>query len=53
MEMLQIKKKENKLKLDIEINNTQIYIAKEIDLAMLMNNSIKYSDNYSKTLAIL
>ena len=51
--MLQVQKKENKLKLDISINNTQIYNAKEIDLAMLMNNSIKYSDNYSKALAIL
>ena len=32
-----------------EINNTQIDNAKDIDILMLMYNSIEYSDNYSKT----
>ena len=30
------------------INDTQIYIAKAIDIVMLMNGLIEYSDNYSK-----
>ena len=32
-----------------EINNTQIYNAKNIDIVMPMYNLIQYSDNYSKT----
>ena len=32
-----------------EINNTQVYNAKDIDIAMPMYNLIEYSDNYSKT----
>ena len=32
-----------------EINNTQIYNAKDIDIAMPMYNLIEYSDNYAKT----
>ena len=33
----------------IEINNTQVDNAKDIDVVMLMYNLIEYSDNYSKT----
>ena len=32
-----------------EINNTQIYNAKDIDIVMPMYNLIEYSDNYAKT----
>ena len=32
-----------------EINNTEIYNAKDIDIVMPMYNVIEYSDNYSKT----
>ena len=32
-----------------EINNTQIYNAKDIDVVMQMSNLIEYSINYSKT----
>ena len=32
-----------------EINNTQVDIAKEIDIVMPMYNLIEYSDNYAKT----
>ena len=32
-----------------EINNTQVYNAKDIDIVMPMYNLIEYSDNYSKT----
>ena len=32
-----------------EINNTQIGNAKDLDVAMAINNLMKYSDNYSKT----
>ena len=32
-----------------EINNTEIGIAKDIDIVMPMYNLIEYSDNYSKT----
>ena len=32
-----------------EINNTQVYNAKDIDIAMPMYNLIEYSDNYAKT----
>ena len=32
-----------------EINNTEIDIAKHIDVVMPMYNLIEYSDNYSKT----
>ena len=32
-----------------EINNTQIYNAKDIEIVMPMYNLIEYSDNYSKT----
>ena len=32
-----------------EINNTQAYNAKDIDIVMPMYNLIEYSDNYSKT----
>ena len=32
-----------------EINNTQIYNAKDIDIVMLMYNLVEYSDNYAKT----
>ena len=32
-----------------EINNTQVYNAKDIDIAMTMYNLIEYSDNYAKT----
>ena len=32
-----------------EINNTQVYNAKDIDIAMPVYNLIEYSDNYSKT----
>ena len=32
-----------------EINNTQIDIAKDIDVVMSLYNLIKYSNNYSKT----
>ena len=31
------------------IDNTQTVNAKDIDVVMLMDNLIKYSDNYSKT----
>ena len=34
---------------ETEIYNTEIDNAKDIDIVMLMYNSIKYSDNYSKT----
>ena len=30
------------------INNTQVHIAKDIDVVMLMYNLLEYSDNYSK-----
>ena len=33
-----------------EINNTQVDNAKDTDVVILMYNSIKYSDNYLKTL---
>ena len=33
----------------IEINNTQIDNAKELDVVMPMYNLIEYKDNYSKT----
>ena len=33
----------------IEINNTQINNAKDIDIVMSMYNLIEHSDNYSKT----
>ena len=32
-----------------EINNTQIYNAKDIDIVMPMYNLIEYRDNYAKT----
>ena len=32
-----------------EINNTQIFNAKDVDIAIPMYNLIEYSDNYSKT----
>ena len=32
-----------------EINNTQVDIAKDIDVVMPMYNLIEYSDNYAKT----
>ena len=32
-----------------EINNTQVYNAKDIDIVMAIHNLIEYSDNYSKT----
>ena len=32
-----------------EINNTQIDNAKDLDVAILINNLIEYSNNYSKT----
>ena len=32
-----------------EINNIQVYNAKDVALVMSMYNLIKYSDNYSKT----
>ena len=32
-----------------EINNTEIYNAKDIDIVMPMYDLIEYSDNYSKT----
>ena len=32
-----------------EVNNTQINNAKDVDVVMLMYNSIDYADNYSKT----
>ena len=32
-----------------EINNIQVYNAKDVALVMPMYNLIKYSDNYSKT----
>ena len=32
-----------------EINNTQVYNAKDIDIVMPMYNLIEYSDNYAKT----
>ena len=32
-----------------EINNTQVYNAKDIDIVMPIHNLIEYSDNYSKT----
>ena len=32
-----------------EINNTQAYNAKDIDIVMLVYNLIEYSDNCSKT----
>ena len=32
-----------------EINNTQVDNAKDIDIVMLMNNLIEYSNNYAKT----
>ena len=36
-----------------EINNTQVYNAKDIDIVMPMYNLIEYSDNYAKTLGSL
>ena len=30
------------------INNTQVHIAKDIDVVMPMYNLLEYSDNYSK-----
>ena len=30
------------------INNTQVYIAKDIDVVMPMYNLLEYSDNYSE-----
>ena len=36
-----------------EINNTQIYNAKDIEIVMPMYNLIEYSDNYFKTSAVL
>ena len=32
-----------------EINNTEIDNAKDIEVAILMDNLIEYNDNYSKT----
>ena len=32
-----------------EINNTQVYNAKDIDIVMPLYNLIEYSDNYAKT----
>ena len=32
-----------------EINNAQVYSAKDIDIVMSLCNLIEYSDNYSKT----
>ena len=32
-----------------EINNTQVDIAKSLNIAMSMYNLIEYSDNYSRT----
>ena len=36
-------------KLISDINNTQIYNAKDIEIVIPMYNLIEYSDNYSKT----
>ena len=37
----------------IEVNNTQIDNAKDIDIVMVMYNLIEYIDNYAKTTGIL
>ena len=39
--------------MQIEINNIEIYIAKDLDIAMLIYDLIEYSVNYSKTLGRL
>ena len=36
-----------------EINNRQIYNARDLDVELPVHNLIKYSDNYSKTLGSL